>query len=387
MVNNNEDREEEGKFLSNAINALRKPENLIKYSSLVILVLQYATQVLYLRWVNVRPGKREKFLYTVCVFFQEILKLTVCIILVTIQEKSIKKSLKLMYTEIFINWRDALKVCVPAGIYVIQNNLLYVAVANLSAAVYMVTYQLKILTTALFTVILLRRRLSLFQWLALLFLFGGIALVQVDQKEKEGKLGSKNEHQNLFIGVGAVLIACLLSGFAGIYFEKILKQRREVSVFLRNVQLAAISLLPATITIFAKDYETVKTKGFFVGFDLAVWGAIVFGAFGGLLVAVVIKFADNILKAFATSFAIVLACILSVILFNFSPGYKFIIGATLVIGAVFVYSLFPYKPKYIPAATEPTKTEDGAKDPELGEIEDKTEKDAEDAKKTATSPV
>ncbi|VDN41581.1 unnamed protein product [Gongylonema pulchrum] len=84
-----------------------------------------------------------------------------------------------MYKDIIKQPIDTLKVCVPAVIYVIQNNLLYVAVSNLPAATYMVSYQLKILTTALFTVIILRRRLSLVQWLALIILFGGVALVQL----------------------------------------------------------------------------------------------------------------------------------------------------------------------------------------------------------------
>lgn len=39
-----------------------------------------------------------------------------------------------------------------------------------------------------------------------------------------------------FIGLLAVLMACVSSGFAGVYFEKILKETKQ-SVWVRNIQL------------------------------------------------------------------------------------------------------------------------------------------------------
>lgn len=47
---------------------------------------------------------------------------------------------------------------------------------------------------------------------------------------KEHSAGSQ------FVGLIAVLIACFSSGFAGVYFEKILKETKQ-SVWIRNIQL------------------------------------------------------------------------------------------------------------------------------------------------------
>ena len=65
---------------------------------------------------------------------------------------------------------DCWKLSIPAILYVIQNNLQFVAVSNLEAATFQVSYQMKILTTAAFSVVLLRRKLSPTKWLALLCL-------------------------------------------------------------------------------------------------------------------------------------------------------------------------------------------------------------------------
>ena len=53
--------------------------------------------------------------------------------------------------------KDQLKMAVPACLYVVQNNLNYIAVSNLDGPTFQLLYQLKILTTALFSVFMLKR--------------------------------------------------------------------------------------------------------------------------------------------------------------------------------------------------------------------------------------
>ena len=140
---------------------------------------------------------------------------------------------------------------VPSAVYLIQNNLLYVAASNLDVATYQITYQLKILTTAMFAVTMLNKKLISTQWLSLLILIAGVAMVQLSDV-KESKSSANVAEQSKIVGFTAALSACCLSGFAGVYFEKILKGS-DVSVWMRNVQLALLSVPMGLITSYVSD--------------------------------------------------------------------------------------------------------------------------------------
>lgn len=230
---------------------------------------------------------------------------------------------------------------VPSLIYVLQNNLLYVSAANLDAATYQVTYQLKILTTAIFAVFMLRKKLLSTQWGSLLILVCGVAMVQLSQG---GEKRTISVEQNRALGFAAALGACFLSGFAGIFFEKMLKTS-DLSVWMRNIQLSLLSLPLSLITAFINDSSAISEKGFFFGYDAFTYFLVLLQACGGLIVAVVVKYADNILKGFATSLAIVLSCIVSIYLFGFELTLQFTFGTILVIISVFLYGHDPNKSK------------------------------------------
>lgn len=115
----------------------------------------------------------------------------------------------------------------------------------------------------------------------------------------------------------------------------------DISVWMRNVQLSLLSLPFGLITCIINDHSSIASKGFFVGYDFFVWYLVVLQAGGGLLVAMVVKYADNILKGFATSLAIVISCVASIYLFNFDLTLQFSFGASLVIVSIFLYGHVP----------------------------------------------
>ncbi len=208
---------------------------------------------------------------------------------------------------------------------------------------------MKILTTALFSVIMLNRKLSSLQWVSLVVLFMGVALVQVQNISSSSKSA---QDQNQVVGLVAVVVSCLSSGFAGVYFEKMLKGS-DASVWLRNVQLGIFGSMTALFGMWLKDGAAIQEKGFFFAYSPLVVAVITQQALGGLVVALVVKYADNILKGFATSLSIILSCLASVPLFDYSITYKFTIGAALVIVALYIYGRPQQSLKTAKSATPP----------------------------------
>ena len=104
---------------------------------------------------------------------------------------------------------DCWKLAVPAALYVLQNNLQYVAASNLDVATFQISYQMKILTTAFFSVTMLDRRLSLYKWGCLFALAMGVAIVQIQGSSEASALKSGRIHMDRFAGFMAVVMACL----------------------------------------------------------------------------------------------------------------------------------------------------------------------------------
>ncbi|XP_071536088.1 UDP-N-acetylglucosamine transporter-like [Panulirus ornatus] len=312
---------------------------LLKYVSLVTLTLQSAAGALSMRYGRTRPG--DMFIASTAVVMTEFVKLLASLLLVFKDEGSIQHWFMALYTQIWQQKISTLKVCVPSLVYLIQNNLLYYSASNIDAATYQVTNQMKILTTAIFAVLILHKRLRGTQWVSLALLTVGVCLVQISSSDKA--FNSTTTVQNRVLGCVAAVGACFCSGFAGIYFEKILKGS-DVSLWVRNVQLSFLSLPFGLITSFLNDYSAIIKKGFFHGYDAYVLYLVALNAIGGLLVAMVIKYADNILKGFVTSLAIIISTVFSVFMFGFEITSQFVSGAVLVIGSVFLYSYEPKKP-------------------------------------------
>jgi multidrug transporter EmrE-like cation transporter len=206
----------------------------IKYSALFLLVAQMVGLVLLMRYSRVASSTKEGPLYlaSTAVFVMEVMKLVICFGVVFYQMSgNIKHFVHEMHHHTIDSPIEMMKLTIPSLLYTVQNNLLYLALTNLDAATYQVCYQLKILTTALFSAVLLQRTFSCMKWISLIVLTVGVAIVQLSGSSDKNQHAANSDHHdavrdladqmeshNRFIGLVAVICAACTSGFSGVYF-------------------------------------------------------------------------------------------------------------------------------------------------------------------------
>ena len=324
------------------------------------MVLQNSATVLVGRYTRSSVPKDELYVVNHLILVTELGKLLLsCIFEYVTTNGQLVQSIK---QNIIERPYDALKIMVPALLYLVQNSLLYVALSNLTAPVFQVTYQAKLVTTAIVSVIMLNRKYTLQQWICLVSLSIGVAIVVLgegNKKDEEKKDDESKAEQSLFVGLSAVTIACMSSALAGVYFEKVVKtpssgtknpNAKPVSVWMRNVQLAFFTICTAYLqnwytTNFGKKDDSaadtavdLSNQSYFHGFTTWVWILVCLQAGGGLLVAAVIKYADNVLKGLATGVSVCFATAVSTVLFGTPLSGQFSMGATLILISVYLFS-------------------------------------------------
>ncbi|EFX04778.1 udp-galactose transporter [Grosmannia clavigera kw1407] len=347
------------------------------------------------------PGDHRYFAST-AVFLNEVLKLAISLTFAIYEvsrtlapQTPASVVLEQIYNSVFSG--DSWKLAIPATLYILQNTLQYVALGNLDPVHFQVLYQLKIIATAFFSVVMLQRSLTTKRWISLILLTIGVSvgsLPSPDSKDATimihdfsdhffprsmhelgqmtGSVGDvareltkravggavgglmarsasyqgidddEDTHPKMVrsVGVTAVLVAVTVSGLTSVYFEKVLKDTNApVSIWTRNIQLSFYSLFPALfIGILYKDGEEIVQHGFFDGYNWIVWTVIIFQAAGGILTSLCINYADNIAKNFATSISFVISFLFSIWFFELHVTSSFLIGTSLVLVSTYLYT-------------------------------------------------
>ncbi|KAL3455196.1 nucleotide-sugar transporter-domain-containing protein [Aspergillus heterothallicus] len=356
-----------------------------KHASWILLTAQYTAFVLLAHYSRIMPpsgGKR--YLTSTAVFFNEVVKLAVSLT-VALYEVSRSAPPSVPATSLLSSLTaavfsgDSWKLAIPASLYTLANSLQYIALSNLQAATFQVSYQLKIFVSSIFGLILLGRSIPLRKWGLLLVLVVGVGLIQIPnarpddislenaaahfdfprslEEWKSVKVEGRNLHKrsatyegieedmltatpplNGAVGVLATLGACAASGLAGVYFEKVLKDSaKHTSLWVRNVQLAIYSIFPALfIGVVFLDGETIANGGVFDGYNWVVWSTILIQAIGGIAASFCVGPTHADTKNVASATSIILTSLGSVWFFEFEPTVTYLIGTFAVLVATYL---------------------------------------------------
>lgn len=247
-------------------------------------------------------------------------------------------------------------------IYGLMNILSYVALRNISASLFTICAQLKILTTATFSCTLLNRRYSMVKWRALITLSIGVLLFSEPVWNDPDTEIASGDRSSVILGTIAVLTEVTLSGFASIYFEKVIKTDTEkLNIWERNFQLAFGSFPVYLTFIFINGGDEA---GFFGGWTMITFALAILGASGGLLVALSIKYGDAILKTLATTGAIVLSSVLDHLWLGGPLTPAMMLAGFIVVLAIFDYTFDPSPPLIDRQVSVPDDTKSKASDDE-----------------------
>lgn len=296
--------------------------------------------------------------------------------------------------------REALHFSVPAFVYFVNNNLIFVILMYVNSTTYQILSSLKTVATGILFRAILKRMLASVQKAAIVLLACGAAVSQFPicvvptcpaVLDLEHLLAAANQSSDnltldevlqtaaaavaqtnaeaanaidawapngttasgIFVGVAFALFACLNSAFAGVYSELLLKKDGALhSIHLQNMLLYIWGVIFNAIALFVKNGDFVVTNGLCAGYSPAVWLLVTNNALNGLAISAILKFADNIVRVFAHTAAMLLTMVLELLFMGapFSP--QLLVSITIVMVSTFLYNSKPPPPHTVQAASQ-----------------------------------
>lgn len=235
--------------------------------------------------------------------------------------------------------RDSVPMALPASMFVFQQILLIWSATYLDAVTYQIfTQAFKLIPTAIFARVLLGQRLRPMQWASIPVLALGVIFITSNSSAPKNSSDAQDGLGPMyFLAMAACSISGLSSAYAGVYFEKYVKGRLAGSLVKRNFQLGLYGVPFSWIYALTKDGRLIREHGPLNGFGASAWGVIWLQVFGGFIIALVVKYCDNILKNFALAGSVIMTVLVSIPLFGQWPSSLFLVGVSIVLSSIFMY--------------------------------------------------
>ena len=232
-----------------------------------------------------------------------------------------------------------LKYALPGLLYAVCNVLNYVVVSMVGSTNYQLLNNMKIITTAVIYRLVLGREIRMIQWMAIMLLAVAMCVSALQNCPKPIVPGTNEPPLRMTAGILSMILVSCLSSLAGVYNEKLIKGT-EANVWYQNVLLYiwTFSFCIGKRLLFSQEAtNTTGNGGLFQGFTFVLWLVIVLKAVYGQIVGLVFKYANNILKVYASSMSVIVSAILCYIFLGTPLTGSSIVAGVLVIIATMLY--------------------------------------------------
>ncbi|GMF13901.1 unnamed protein product [Phytophthora lilii] len=259
-------------------------------------------------------------------FLIEVLKLTAVLIAIVVTKTPVPDQLVQPHSCYF---------AVPALLNALESNLNYVVLRYLDAATVSILWNLKILLTAVLFRYVLKHALSELHKLAIVLLVLGVL---TSQSGRLGQMDSeKQENAHLTLGLSLALVGVTLSSCASVFAEWTLKRQSACPFLWQSVLMYSFGVVFNAFGLVLVDGRLLLSQDFFHGYSGWTVLVVVVNSVGGIFMACILKYLDNIACVYSHSIAMMLTTLLSMVFFAFSPSLEFACGLSVVVISMYLY--------------------------------------------------
>ena len=207
-----------------------------------------------------------------------------------------------------------MKLAIPAFLYVVQNNLSYIAILETSAPTFQLWSNLKLITTAIFMKLILDHKLKYIPSGSLLQILLALSITNI----------CRHGLVKYEFGIIYIILLSTVSGFSSTYTEFLIKSKKASFI----VTTLHIYIFTTIISIPLYKYQPLN--------DPYLITMMILNVFVGMSISVIMKYSNNIIKLFSTFISFILSAFLSFMFADFRFTPSFFVSSVLVCITIFL---------------------------------------------------
>ena len=233
--------------------------------------------------------------------------------------------------------KDTVVLGLVAILYGVWNNLRFYILEIIDPATLFLIHNVKIVFTAIFLRMFTGKMFKSKQWISLLVLTLGVAVVMIHRDESDKKKSSSTASSKSLVLFGCILalVRGIGTALTNVLCEYVFKRQKEGFWYV-NAELYLFGMIVNFISLLSVKDDT-SSNIFHDMLTILPILIVLLGGFSGLCVSFLFKFIDNIALIAADVLAMVILVFISAAYFGLSINLSLIVGCFLIIASLGYY--------------------------------------------------